>query len=280
MLAAKEVTRLQELARILRMDILSMIAAAGSGHPGGSLSLVEIITALYFKIMNIDPHRPEAADRDRLILSKGHAAPVLYAALASRGFFPRSTLSSLRRLGSPLQGHPARNQLPGVEISTGSLGQGLSVANGMALAARLDGSPWRVYVILGDGECQEGQIWEAAMTSFHYRLDNLTAFLDHNRLQIDGPVDQIKNLEPLTEKWKAFGWNVLAINGHSFPEIIAAAEEARVCRGQPTMIIAETVKGKGVSFMENRIEWHGAAPSRRQLEQALAGLKGEEADSN
>lgn len=280
MLAAEELTRLQELARIMRIDILSMIAAAGSGHPGGSLSLVEIITALYFKIMNIDPNCPEAEDRDRLILSKGHAAPVLYAALASREFFPRSTLSTLRQLGSPLQGHPVRNRLPGVEVSTGSLGQGLSVANGMALAARLDGSSWRVYVILGDGECQEGQVWEAAMTSSHYRLDNLTAFLDYNGLQIDGPTDQVKSLEPLADKWRSFGWNVLSINGHSFPEILAAAEKARSCRGQPTMIIAETVKGKGVPFMENRVEWHGVAPDRQQLEQALAGLDRKEADIN
>ncbi|HHX86594.1 MAG TPA: transketolase, partial [Firmicutes bacterium] len=262
MLSAEELTRLQELARIIRIDILSMITAAGSGHPGGSLSLVEIVTALYFKIMNIDPDCPAAEDRDRLILSKGHAAPVLYAALASRGFFPRSALNTLRKLGSPLQGHPVRNRLPGVEVSTGSLGQGLSVANGMALAARLDGSSWRVYVILGDGECQEGQVWEAAMTSSHYRLDNLTAFLDYNGLQIDGPTDRVKNLEPLADKWRSFGWNVLSVNGHSFPEILAAVEKARSCQGQPSMIIAETVKGKGVSFMENRVEWHGVAPDR------------------
>ncbi len=280
MLAAEEIRRLQEQARLLRIDILSMIAAAGSGHPGGSLSLVEIFTALYFKIMTLDPRRPGAEDRDRLVLSKGHAAPVLYAALASRGFFPRDTLSTLRRLGSPLQGHPARHCLPGVEVSTGSLGQGLSVANGMALAARLDDAPWRVYVVLGDGECQEGQVWEAAMTSSHYRLDNLTAFLDYNGLQIDGPTDQVKNLEPLADKWCSFGWNVLSIDGHSFPEILAAVEEAHCRRGQPTMIIAETVKGKGVPFMENRVEWHGVAPNREQLKEALAGLGKKEAEEN
>lgn len=280
MLASEELIRLQELARSIRIDILSMITAAGSGHPGGSLSLVEIITALYFKIMNINPKFPEAIDRDRLVLSKGHAAPALYAALATRGFFPRDSLSTLRKLGSPLQGHPARNRLPGVEVSTGSLGQGLSVANGMALAARLDGSSWRVYVILGDGECQEGQVWEAAMTSSHYRLDNLTAFLDYNGLQIDGPTDQVKSLEPLADKWSSFGWNVLLINGHSFPEIIEAVEKARTCRGQPTMIIAETVKGKGVPFMENRVEWHGVAPTRQQLEEALAALNRKEAGIN
>ncbi|NMA92690.1 MAG: transketolase [Firmicutes bacterium] len=280
MLAAEEIRRLQEQARLLRIDILSMIAAAGSGHPGGSLSLVEIFTALYFKIMTLDPRRPGAEDRDRLVLSKGHAAPVLYAALASRGFFPRDTLSTLRRLGSPLQGHPARHCLPGVEVSTGSLGQGLSVANGMALAARLDDAPWRVYVVLGDGECQEGQVWEAAMTSSHYRLDNLTAFLDYNGLQIDGPTDQVKNLEPLADKWCSFGWNVLSIDGHSFSEILAAVEEAHCRRGQPTMIIAETVKGKGVPFMENRVEWHGVAPNREQLKEALAGLGKKEAEEN
>lgn len=280
MLAAEEIRRLQEQARLLRIDILSMIAAAGSGHPGGSLSLVEIFTALYFKIMTLDPRRPGAEDRDRLVLSKGHAAPVLYAALASRGFFPRDTLSTLRRLGSPLQGHPARHCLPGVEVSTGSLGQGLSVANGMALAARLDDAPWRVYVVLGDGECQEGQVWEAAMTSSHYRLDNLTAFLDYNGLQIDGPTDQVKNLEPLADKWCSFGWNVLSIDGHSFPEILAAVEEAHCRRGQPTMIIAETVKGKGVPFMENRVEWHGVAPNREQLKEALTGLEKKEAEEN
>ena len=280
MLAAEEIRRLQEQARLLRIDILSMIAAAGSGHPGGSLSLVEIFTALYFKIMTLDPRRPGAEDRDRLVLSKGHAAPVLYAALASRGFFPRDTLSTLRRLGSPLQGHPARHCLPGVEVSTGSLGQGLSVANGMALAGKLDGAPWRVYVVLGDGECQEGQVWEAAMTSSHYRLDNLTAFLDYNGLQIDGPTDQVKNLEPLADKWCSFGWNVLSIDGHSFPEILAAVEEAHCRRGQPTMIIAETVKGKGVPFMENRVEWHGVAPNREQLKEALTGLEKKEAEEN
>lgn len=280
MLDEQELIQLQELARAIRIDILSMIFAAGSGHPGGSLSLVEIMTALYYKIMNNDPCHPEAAGRDRLILSKGHAAPVLYAVLASRGFFPRDSLSTLRRLGSPLQGHPSRNCLPGVEVSTGSLGQGLSVANGMALAARMDGSSWRVYVVLGDGECQEGQVWEAAMSSSHYRLDNLTAFLDYNGLQIDGPTDQVKSLEPLADKWRSFGWNVLSIDGHSFPEIMEATAKARSCRGKPTMIMAETVKGKGVPFMENRAEWHGAAPNQQQLAQALTdlGLKG--ADPN
>lgn len=280
MLTAEELSRLEEIARTIRMDILTMIADAGSGHPGGSLSLVEIMTALYFKVLEIDPHRPQAENRDRLILSKGHAAPVLYAVLASRGYFPRDTLSTLRRLGSALQGHPVRNSLPGVELSTGSLGQGLSVANGLALAAKMDGASWRVYTILGDGECQEGQVWEAAMTSSHYRLDNLTAFLDYNGLQIDGPTDQVKSLEPLAEKWRSFGWHVLPINGHSFPEILAAVEKAHSCRGKPTLVLAETVKGKGVAFMENQVGWHGVAPNQQQLEEALAGLSREEGDVN
>ncbi|MDR7402962.1 MAG: transketolase [Armatimonadota bacterium] len=270
----EEAEMLQEVARKLRRDILTMITEAGSGHPGGSLSAVEIVTALYFRVMRLDPAQPDWPDRDYFVLSKGHAAPVLYAALAARGFFPRQDLWTLRKLGSHLQGHPASRYTPGVEVSTGSLGQGLAVANGLALAARLDGRSARVYVLLGDGENQEGMVWEAAMAAAHYRLDNLTAFLDHNGLQIDGPVAEVMSPEPLADKWRAFGWHVLEIDGHDFDAILDAVAEAQQTRGRPTMIVAKTVKGKGVPFMENEVGWHGTAPSRQELERALAGLAG------
>ena len=220
--------------------------------------------------LNQDPRK---ADRDRFILSKGHAAPVLYAALAQRGYFPREELSTLRKLGSRLQGHPDMKKLPGVEMSTGSLGQGLSVANGIALAGKLDGLDYRVYVLMGDGENQEGQIWEAAMAAAHYKLDNVTAFLDHNRLQIDGPIEEVMSPEPLADKWRAFGWDVQVIDGHDMVQILQALEKASAVQGRPQMIVAETVKGKGVSFMENQAGWHGVAPKAEETRKALEELR-------
>jgi len=257
----------------IRRQVISMLAEAGSGHPGGSLSLAEIMAQLYFDTMNIDPADPLWPERDRLVLCKGHAAPALYAALALRGYFPEEELPHLRKLGSRLQGHPDMRKLPGVDMSTGSLGQGLSAACGMALAGRLDGRPYYVYAILGDGETQEGQVWEAAMLAAHYRLDHLIAFLDHNKLQIDGQISQVLSPEPLDEKWRAFGWRVLAIDGHDITAIAQSLQTAKQSRGQPVMIIAETVKGKGVSFMENQAGWHGNAPNAEQAAQALAELE-------
>ncbi len=259
-------------ANTIRRHIINMIHAAGSGHPGGSLSAADIVTTLYFREMRLDPEHPDWSDRDRFVLSKGHAAPVLYAALAERGYFPVEDLMTLRKLGSPLQGHPDMKKLPGVEMSTGSLGQGLSAANGMALAAKLDGRDYRVYVLLGDGELQEGQVWEAAMAAAHYGLDNLTAFVDFNGLQIDGPVTEVMSPLPLSEKWRAFGWEVIEIDGHDVEQIIEAVAKAKNVKGKPTVIIAETVKGKGVSFMEAQVDWHGTAPKDDQKEQAIAEL--------
>jgi transketolase len=264
--------KLAQTARQMRRDIISMLAEAGSGHPGGSLSTVEIMTYLYFAEMRLDPQNPGWSDRDRFVMSKGHAAPALYAALAGRGFFPREELLSLRKLNSSLQGHPDMKKVPGVDMSTGSLGQGISAAVGMGLAGKLDQKDYRVFAVLGDGEIEEGQVWEAAMAAAHYQLDNLIAFLDHNGLQIDGPVTEVMSPEPVDEKFKAFGWHVERINGHSFAEIAAAVEAAKKVKDKPTMIIADTVKGKGVSFMENQVGWHGNAPSREQAEQALAEL--------
>ncbi len=250
-----------------------MTAAAKSGHPGGSLSAADILAALYFRVLRVDPSRPGWPERDRFVLSKGHAAPALYAALAERGYFPVEELKTLRRIHSRLQGHPDMRKTPGVEASTGSLGQGLSMAGGMALAGRLDGCDWRVYALLGDGECEEGQVWEAAMAAAHYRLDNLTAFLDNNGLQIDGPIEQVMSPNPLNDKWRAFGWHVIEIDGHDFGQILGAVDEAKKTKGRPTMIVARTIKGKGCSFMENEAEWHGKAPSPEQAEQALRDLE-------
>lgn len=262
-------------ACVIRQHIISMLGQAGSGHPGGSLSAADIVTTLYFHEMNVDPKNPKWPDRDRFVLSKGHAAPVLYAALAEKGFFPVEELQTLRKIGSRLQGHPSMKHLPGVEMSTGSLGQGLSTANGMALAARLDGKNYRVYVMLGDGEIQEGQVWEAAMAAAHYKLDNVVAFLDHNGLQIDGLTAEVMSPEPVSDKWRAFGWHVEEIDGHNLSEIISALAKAREVKGQPTMIVANTVKGKGVSFMEGQANWHGNAPDADQTSQALCELGGE-----
>lgn len=266
-------TETQEIARQIRIDIIKMLAEAKSGHPGGSLSAVEILTVLYFHKMNIDPANPAWPDRDRFVLSKGHAAPVYYAALAERGFFPRKELLKLRQTGHFLQGHPDMKRVPGVDMSTGSLGHGISAAAGMALAAKIDKKPYRVYCLLGDGEIAEGLVWEAAMASAHYELDNLLAVLDHNGLQIDGTNQEVMDSAPLPDKWRAFGWNVLQADGHDIKELTEALELAENLRGKPTIIIAETVKGKGVSFMENQADWHGAAPNLEQARIALAELK-------
>ena len=265
---------LNEITNVIRKDIVSMICKSKSGHPGGSLSAVEILTALYFDQMNIDPTNPKMEDRDRFVLSKGHAAPALYATLAQRGYFAKEELNNLRQLGSMLQGHPDMKKVPGVEMSTGSLGQGFSVACGMAMAAKLDNAPWNVYALLGDGEVQEGIIWEAAMSAAHYKLDNMIAFLDYNGLQIDGEVESVMNINPIEYKFKTFWWNVITIDGHDFDQIFAALDMAKDTVDKPTMIIAKTIKGKGVSFMENQASWHGSAPSEEQLEQALSELGG------
>ncbi|HBI92787.1 MAG: transketolase [Terrisporobacter othiniensis] len=265
---------LNEITNVIRKDIVSMICKSKSGHPGGSLSAVEILTALYFDQMNIDPTNPKMEDRDRFVLSKGHAAPALYATLAERGYFEKEELNNLRKLGSMLQGHPDMKKIPGVEMSTGSLGQGFSVACGMAMAAKLDNAPWNVYALLGDGEVQEGIIWEAAMSAAHYKLDNMIAFLDYNGLQIDGEVESVMSINPIEDKFRTFGWNVITIDGHDFDQIFAALDMAKDTVDKPTMIIAKTVKGKGVSFMENQASWHGSAPSEEQLEQALSELGG------
>lgn len=270
----RDFNKLKEVATTIRKDIVTMLTESASGHPGGSLSAADIVTALYFGEMNIDPKNPKMENRDRFVLSKGHAAPVLYAALAEKGYFPKEELMTLRKINSNLQGHPNMNDTPGVDMSTGSLGQGLSVANGMALAGKLDGKSYRVYAYLGDGELQEGQVWEAAMTSAHYKLDNLTAFVDYNGLQIDGDTEKVMNVNPIADKFEAFGWNVISIDGHSFEEIFKAIDEAKNVKGKPTMIVAKTVKGKGVSFMENQAGWHGSAPSKEQCEAALKELGG------
>lgn len=259
------------IAKRLRRDIIQMIFTAGSGHPGGSLSSVEIVTTLYFHVLRHDPHNPYWPDRDRFILSKGHVAPVLYAALAENGYFPIPELQTLRRLGSRLQGHTEHN-LPGVEMSAGSLGQGLSFGIGCALAARLDKKDYRTYVLLGDGECGEGQVWEAALSASHYKLDNLVAIVDKNGLQIDGFTKDVLNTEPMSDKWRAFGWEVLDVDGHDFEQLINAFDHARTVIKQPVAIIAKTIKGKGVSFMENNVDFHGKAPNAVQLEVALKEL--------
>lgn len=268
---------LKEKAKEIRKDIIKMLTESGSGHPGGSLSCTDILTILYFDKMNIDPKNPKYEDRDRLVLSKGHAAPALYATLSERGYFPKGELKTLRKIHSILQGHPDMKSTPGLDMTTGSLGQGLSAANGMALAAKLDNKNYRVYVILGDGEVEEGQIWEAAMAAAHYKLDNIIAILDNNGLQIDGRNEEVMNIEPIDEKFKAFGWNVIKANGHDFIELNNALDEAKVTKGKPTMIIAKTIKGKGVSFMENQVGWHGVAPKKEEAEKALEELERGEA---
>lgn len=263
---------LEDKARSLRIEILKMLTEAGSGHTGGSLSAADIVTALYFYKMRYNPKDPKWRERDRFILSKGHAAPVLYAALALSGYFDKQLLKTLRKLGSPLQGHPCSRKLPGIEISTGSLGQGLSVANGIAMGLKIDGSSSRVYCLLGDGEIQEGQVWEAAMTAAHYRLDNLCAIIDNNGLQIDGHCCDVMYIEPIVNKWEAFGWHVIDINGHDMKAIVDALNKAETVKERPTMIVARTIKGKGVSFFEGKVEYHGLAPTHEELEMALKEL--------
>ena len=263
---------LQAMAKTLRRHIIEMTASASSGHPGGSLSSVEILTALYFRVLRYRLQDLEWPDRDRFILSKGHAAPLLYSVLAEVGVVSTEELCTLRKIDSRLQGHPDKSCTPGLETTSGSLGQGLSFGIGAALAARLDARGYRVYVLLGDGECDEGQVWEAAMAAAHFKLDNLVGIVDHNGLQIDGWNRDVMNLEPLADKWRSFGWRVIEIDGHDFPQILAAFEQAEKVKGQPSMIIARTVKGKGVSFMENQVDFHGKAPTREEAERALKEL--------
>lgn len=270
------VEELRLTANEIRKDVVKMVNAASSGHPGGSLSAADIVTALYFNVMNIDPNNSKMEGRDKFVLSKGHAAPVLYSALALRGYFSRDELLNLRKMGSFLQGHPDMKGTNGVEMSTGSLGQGFSASVGMALAAKLDKSDSRTFVLLGDGELNEGIVWEAAMSAAHYKLNNLTAFLDYNGLQIDGDNEKVMGISPVDDKFKSFGWNVLKIDGHNMEEILNAVEEAKKVEDKPTIIIAKTVKGKGVSFMENNAGWHGKAPSDEELEIALKELGGNE----
>ncbi|KXS40810.1 MULTISPECIES: transketolase [unclassified Candidatus Frackibacter] len=267
-----KIKQLEDKAREIRRSILKMVGAAGSGHPGGSLSATDIVTALYFKEMNLDPHNPDWDERDRFILSKGHAAPVLYAALAEKGYFPKEELQTLRRLDSHLQGHPDMKKTPGVDMTTGSLGQGISAAVGMALAGKLDQKDYRVFTMLGDGEIEEGQVWEAAMSAGHHKLDNLIGFVDNNRLQLVGKTEEILDVHPVGEKFEAFGWHVIEIDGHDMKEILKALDEAKEVQDKPIMVVANTVKGKGVSFMEGEAGWHGNAPNEEELKKALAEL--------
>jgi transketolase len=274
MVSSEKIKELEGKAKVIRRHIIEMIGRCGSGHPGGSLSAADILTVLYFHKLKIDPKNPKWEDRDRFVLSKGHAAPVLYSVLAEAGYFPKSYLKTLRQIGSSLQGHVDMISLPGIEMSTGSLGQGFSAANGMALAGRLDKKNYRVYVVIGDGESQEGQIWEAAMTAGHYKLDNLTVILDHNKYQIDGKVEDVKGIQPIADKWRAFRFNVIdGVNGHDIKSLVKALDDASGTKGKPTIIIAETIKGKGVSFMENSPkDFHGKAPSREEVIKALEEL--------
>ncbi len=264
--------QLKEIARQVRRDIVEMLYHAKSGHTGGSLSATDILVALFFGVMRLKPGDPLWPQRDYFILSKGHAAPALYAVLARLGFFPREDLNRLRSFGSHLQGHPCALSTPGVEISTGSLGQGLSVATGIALGVRLNGAGQRVYTLLGDGEVQEGQIWEAAMAAAHYKVDNLVAILDRNRLQIDGRTWDVMSIEPLVAKWEAFGWHTMQVNGHSFPELLEAFQACRYFTGQPSIIIAHPIKGKGVAIFEDQVKYHGVAPTQEEYEQAKREL--------
>ncbi len=265
------INELNKKAKEIRKTVLKMLTEAGSGHTGGSLSVVEIIMSLYYYKMRHDPKNPGWEMRDRFVLSKGHACPTLYAILADCGYFPKEELMTLRKLGTRLQGHPQLG-LPGIEASTGSLGQGLSIAIGMALAARLDKKDIRVYCVMGDGELNEGQIWEAAASAYHYKLDNLCGIVDYNKLQIDGKCIEVMDMGPLKEKWTSFGWNVLECDGHNLKELMDALDKAEKKKGQPTVILAHTVKGKGVSFVEHKVEWHGIAPKKEELDRALKEL--------
>ncbi len=263
---------LNQKAKEIRKDIIEEVYNAKSGHPGGALSIADILAVLYFKELRIDEKNPRWEDRDRLVLSKGHCSSGLYAALAERGYFEKEKLKTFRKLDSILQGHPDLNQIPGVDMTSGSLGQGLSVANGMAIAGKMDNKDYRVYAILGDGEIEEGQIWEAAMTANKYKLDNLCVIVDNNNLQIDGTIEEVMSSYPIDEKFKSFGFNVISIDGNDIEQIINAFDEAKQVKGKPTCIVAKTIKGKGVSFMENKVEWHGKAPNEEQYLQALKDL--------
>lgn len=267
------VQALENISKEIRRSIIEQIYNAQSGHPGGSLSCADILTVLYFNQMNINPKEPNAEGRDRLVLSKGHSSPALYATLARKGYFDKSLLTDFRKINSNLQGHPDMNKVPGVDMSSGSLGQGLSVANGMALNSKMDESGYRVYCILGDGELEEGQVWEAAMTANKYKLDNLCVIVDNNNLQIDGTIEEVKGLEHIEEKFEGFGFNVITVNGNKIADLIQAFDKAKTTKGKPTAIIAITTKGKGVSFMENQASWHGKAPNEAQYKQAMEELQ-------
>lgn len=269
---AEKVTQLQLHAANVRKMALEAVYSAGAGHPGGSLSVADILTYLYMEELNVNPADAKSADRDRFVLSKGHCSPALYGILAERGFIPKEDIKTFRHIDSYLQGHPDMKAISGVDMSTGSLGQGISAACGMAKCAKLDNKDYRVYAVLGDGECEEGQVWEAAMFAAHYNLDNLTVFLDFNGLQIDGDIKEVMNPTPFDKKFEAFNWNVIKINAHDYNQIEAAVNEAKATKGKPTLILAESTKGKGVSYMENKAEWHGAAPNQEQYEQAIAEL--------
>lgn len=269
---AKRITELSIIANKVRKDALTGVYSAAAGHPGGSLSIADLLTYLYFEEMNIDPKNPTMEDRDRLVLSKGHTAPALYGVLAERGFFDPAEMKNLRKFGSFLQGHPVLGKIPGVDMSTGSLGQGVCVAGGMALAAKLDNKSYRVYSILGDGELEEGQVWEQAMFAPHYKLDNMTIFVDNNGLQIDGDITKVMNPTPIDKKFEAFGWHVIVIDAHNYNEIESAINEAKATKGKPTAVIMKSIKGKNVSFMENNPAWHGSAPNEEQYNQAISEL--------
>jgi transketolase len=269
-----DIKTLEKIAKEIRIEVLKMLTAAGSGHTGGSLSIVELLVGLYFYKFRCDPKRPLCDTRDIFVLSKGHGCPALYAVLAHMNFFDKKELGTLRKLGTRLQGHPQKG-LPGIEASSGSLGQGLSIANGYALAAKLDRDEKHIYCLMGDGELDEGQIWEAALTSSHYKLDNVCGIIDYNKFQIDGRIEEVKGLEPLKEKWRSFGWQALEIDGHNLKEVMGAYDEAGTIKGKPAVIIANTVKGKGVSFFENQNQYHGMAPTKEELERALKELEGE-----
>lgn len=268
----QKICELSIVANKVRKHALTAVYSANSGHPGGSLSIADVLTLLYFDKMNIDPKNPKMPERDRLVLSKGHTAPALYGVLAERGFFPVEDVKTFRHVGSYLQGHPDMKNIPGVDMSTGSLGQGVSAAGGMALAAKLDNKDYRVYAILGDGELEEGQVWEQAMFAAHYKLDNLTIFVDFNGLQIDGDIKEVMNPTPIDKKFEAFGWNVIVADAHNISELSDAIDKAKETKGKPTAIIMKSVKGKNVSFMENNAGWHGTAPNQEQYEQAIAEL--------
>jgi transketolase len=270
----QSLAKLKEICKDVRADIVRMTAAAGSGHPGGSLSAVELMTALYFNVMNHRPNEVDWPERDRFFLSKGHACPVVYSVMARTGYFPVEELVTLRKCGTRLQGHPSCKALPGIEVSSGSLGQGLSIANGVALAAKLNKKSYRSYVLMGDGELQEGQIWEAMMTAAHYKLDNVCALVDYNGLQIDGDVEAVMGVAPLAQKWQSFNWHTIEIDGHDLEKVLAAYEEARNTKGKPSVIIAKTTKGKGVSFMENVAGWHGKTPNNEEMQKALDDIYG------